>query len=722
MKLNRIILATLSAITILFAGTDDATVTANFRNLDIKDFIEMVSRITNKNILIDTPLQGKVDFITTKKISKKSLLPLANSILASKGYALIDKGDFMQVVKASEAAGMGLDVSNEVSGNTLKTVLFRLKTSNAAVIRAKIRPLLDRYSKAVSFRNNNVLAVTSYPSTLRSIKKIIDSVEGAGLKGSTVIKLKNASVKSVYPNALKMAGELFPKTIPSEKVNVLKDDATNSIIIIGKKENVDRMLDFVKQLDEKGDDVEQKMYVIRLQNSNVEDMEKILSKLLTQMNGMSSSRVKKGGKPPKKAMVVGDVERNALIVLATGDQIKNIRKVINTIDVEKSQVYIVAKIVEVNMGKAQQIGVQYGFTFGGIAGGKGLLSGSGSNGASALEIPPSFLSFLDSNSSGGASFKFSGSKLLALGARIDMLKQHGAAHILSEPSVLCTNNKESEIYVGQVRSILTSSAAGDNKNSVVRNNYSREDIGITLKVKPRLSSQNKVALSVNANIEDVDLGSSVSADRPTTTKREVKTNAIVNNGETIILGGLMKTSGYDNVKKIPFLGDIPIIGSLFRTKGKNVSQINVVIYLTPYIIKRSSDLVKLKEFLSRLDSIQKQYDDFVMGKNKKRAPRNIDSSKHDSVGHSALEALGFKKQRRNDNGIQKGAGRLPQTTKSYGANEYYRVKYGDTLYSISKRYGVDINELKSINGLGRNPVIKTGQKLLIPHFSNNLDL
>ncbi len=718
MKLNKIVLIALSVVAIAFAGSDDAKVSANFRNLDIKDFIEMISKITNKNILIDTPLQGKVDFITTKKISKKTLIPLANSILSSKGYALIDKGDFMQVVKASEAVGKGLDVSDDISGDTLRTVLFKLKTSNAAVIRAKIRPLLGKYSKAVSFRNNNVLAVTAYPSTLRSIKKIIDSVEGAGFKGSTVIKLKNANVKSVYPNILKMAGELFPRTIPSEKVDVLKDESTNSIILIGKKDNVDRMLEYVKQLDVAGDDVEQKMYVIRLKNSNVEDMEKILSKLLSQMNSMSSIGTKKGGKPPKKAMVVSDVERNALIVLATGDQIKNIRKVIKTIDVEKSQVYIVAKIVEVDMGKAQQIGVKYGFAFGGVLGGKGLFSTSGTTGAGVNQLPQGFTNFLDNNGSG---LRIMGNKLLALGARIDLLKQHGAAHVLSEPSVLCTNNKKSKIYVGQVRSILTSSTSGDNKNDVVRNNYSREDIGITLEVKPRISSQNKVELAVNANIEDVDQ-SSGSADRPTTTKREVNTNAIVNNGETIILGGLMKTSGYDSVQKVPILGDIPIIGSLFRTKGKNVSNINVVVYLTPYIIKRSSDLVKLKEFLSKLNSIQQQYDDFIMGKIKQKSSQeNIEHNTHSSLAHDALEALGFKKGH-NDNGIQRGATRLPQSTKTYGGNEYYRVRYGDTLYSIARRYGVDVNELKSINGLGRNPVIKTGQKLLIPHFSNDLDL
>jgi len=439
-------------MTVLYAAAEEETVNVNFRNLDVKDFVEMVSKITNKNILINGPLKGKINFVSTQPIKKSSLIPLANAILSNKGFTLVDQGDFLQVVKASEAAGMGLAVDDKISGETLKTVLFKLKTSNAAVIRAKIKPLLHKNAKVVSFKNNNVLSITAYPRTLKSIKKIIDSVEGAGKKGSTVIKLRHASAKAVYANAVKMAGQLFPKTIPSEKVDVLKDDATNAIILVGKKENVNKMIRYIKQLDQKGDDVEQKMYVIELKNSNVEDMEKILSKLVSQMNGMASKAVKKGGKPPKKAMVVGDAERNALIVLATGDQIKNIRKVIRSIDVEKPQVYIVAKIVEINMGKAEQIGVKYGFTAGGVYDEKGLFSVSGSTGASALEIPSSFLSFLDSNNTTGGDFSFSGNKLLALGARIDLLKENGAAHILSEPSVLCTKKSLRSMSARYVRS------------------------------------------------------------------------------------------------------------------------------------------------------------------------------------------------------------------------------------------------------------------------------
>jgi general secretion pathway protein D len=422
-----------------------------------------------------------------------------------------------------------------------------------------------------------------------------------------------------------MAKKLFPQTVNSEKVDIFKDEATNSIILVGKKDNVDRMIAYIKELDIPGESVEQKMYVIPLRNSNVEDMEKILSKLVAQMNSMATTGAKKGQKV-KKAMVVGDAERNALIVLATGDQIKNIRDVIQRIDVEKAQVYIVAKIVEINVGEAERVGIEYGDSFGKGNVGSLMEIGKAENVAALKTLTKlpglgGLTSFYPAGTTALAAF-------FGLNAKINFLKTNGAAQILSQPSVLCTNNKVSEIYVGQVRSILTSTAAGDNKNDNARNNYSREDIGITLKVKPRLSSNNKVALEVEANIEDVDLGDSVAADLPTTTKRKVNTNAIVNNGQTIILGGLIKSSNGESVKKIPLLGDIPILGELFKTTSNDTRKINVVIYLTPYIVRRSSDLVKLKEFLNTLNSVQARYDEILLRRiGKKPGEHNFGKAK-----------------------------------------------------------------------------------------------
>ena len=625
MKLIKIMMVCVLFLSVSVQAEEE-TVNLNLRDMNVKDFIEMVSKITHKNILIDADLNGKINFISQEPIKKSSLIPLANSILGSKGLTLIDQGDFYKVVKGSTASGEGLDVSSDIEGETMKTVMFPLKNSNAAVVRAKIKPLLNKNDKVISFKENNVLAITATPRTLKSISKLINAIEKRGVKRSTVIRLKNSSVKDLFPNAQNMAKKLFPQTIESEKVDIFKDDATNSIILVGKEENIHRMIRYIKQLDIEGEDQTQKMYVIRLKNSNVEEMEKILSKLVSQMNNVAFKQPKKGGKPPSKAMVVSDVERNALIVLATGEQIKNIRETVAKIDIPKVQVYVKARIVEIDKNLAEQVGLKYNINGGAITS-NGLFTLAGNLGAaSALQISPALLAFLNTNNTkkvpdgyGGyiyendPAFKFDAvDQVFALGAQLDLLERNGAAHILSEPSILCTNNKEAEIYVGQTRSILTQAQQSVQGNAPVVNNYSREDIGLTLKVKPRLSSNNKVTLEVQTTIEDVLENESPNADRPTTTKRDVKTTAIVNNGETIILGGLIKNAGGKGVTKVPFLGDIPVLGELLFTHTADLSrETNVVVYLTPYIVRRSDELQKLKRMLEELEEVQREYNEFV---------------------------------------------------------------------------------------------------------------
>jgi len=233
MKLTKIVLSLLMVFTIALHADDEETVDVNFRNLSVKDFIEMVSKITHKNILIDTDLKGKINFVSTRPIKKRALIPLANSILSSKGLTLVDQGEFYKVVKGSTAAGQGLDVSSSIEGETMKTVMFPLKNSNAAVIRAKIKPLLSRNAKVISFKENNVLAITATPRVLQSISKIIKAVEKRGTKRSVVVKLRYASAKDIFSNVQNMAKKLFPQTIESQKVNIFKDEATNSLILVG---------------------------------------------------------------------------------------------------------------------------------------------------------------------------------------------------------------------------------------------------------------------------------------------------------------------------------------------------------------------------------------------------------------------------------------------------------------------------------------------------------
>jgi len=648
MKFSKIALGFILALSVQLHAEK---VNINFKNLNINDFIGMVGKITGKNILIDGEIKGKINFVANKDgVEKNELIPLLNAILETKKMTLVNKGSYYQVVKSATAAGVGLPVTNSINsgGSTMKTVVFQLSNVNAAVIRTKIKPLLHKSAKVVSFKKNNLLAITAYPRTLRSIKKLIDKIENRQAKRSQIVHLENARVKDVFSNVQNMSKALFPQDIVSEKVDVMQDVSGNAIILVGKISNVKRLENYIRQLDIQGEGDVQKMHVIPLSNSNVEEMEKILSKIVPQMTGAGgvARPTGKGGKPAQKAVIASDVERNALIVLANADQYQNILETVKLLDVEKSQVYIQAKIVEVNTNLAENIGIKYGLTGGSITS-NGLFSLTANAGAPALALSTELLGFLNNETyhpgeNGGSGFsttdrpfKFGDvTKVFALGAKLDLLKQNGAAQILSKPSILSTNNKESTIYVGRTQSILTQSQQSTQGSSNVLNNYSREDIGITLKVKPRLSANNKVSLEIETTIEDILPGSGTSADRPTTTKRSVKTNAIINHAETIILGGLIKSADGNSVTKVPILGDIPIIGRLFTSKGDSSSKVNVVIYITPYIIKKSSDLATLRVRLAELESVQQQYNRILLEQLEERTGESS-SHQHETFSGSS---------------------------------------------------------------------------------------
>ncbi|NPA60660.1 MAG: type II secretion system secretin GspD [Epsilonproteobacteria bacterium] len=639
----------------------------NIGGMEIKKFIEMVGKLTKKNILVSEDVKGKISFyLNNNKLDNDDLIPLLNAILETKKLTMINQGDYYEVIRSTEAPGKGLPIKrNRVQSDegTMQTVIFKLNRANAGVMRTKIKSLLPKSAKVISFKSDNLLAVTAFPRTLKAIKQLIDTIENSDNKLTKVVPLRNAYVKNIFLNIQTMARTLFPQDIPSQRVTVMKDEASNSIILIGSRDNVSRLEEYVREMDVRGEDEDmQRMYVIPLKNSNVEDMEKILSKILPQMTDNVSmgtiNAVSKGAKSAvprtpravptkkrkiKKAVIASDLERNALIVLANTAQIKNIKETIRVLDIEKPQVYIKAKIVEVNTNLASRIGVKYGLNGSAITS-KGLFSILASSGAEPLEISSELMGFLNQgstrtiyNSDGNPigtettsnfSFEEGIKQIFSIGLQLDLLKQNGAAQVLSEPSILCTNNKESTIYVGKTKSFLKNSQQSTQGNSNIINTYSREDIGITLKVKPRLSSNNKVSLEVETKIEDIEQGSGASTDRPTTIKRTVKTNAIVNNAETIILGGLIRTATGKSYTKVPILGDIPIIGQLFRSEAKEQEKTNVVIYLTPYIVEKSSDLVTLRKNLEELDSIQEKFNKIVLNELEKRRLGIIDEKTH----------------------------------------------------------------------------------------------
>jgi general secretion pathway protein D len=325
-----------------------------------------------------------------------------------------------------------------------------------------------------------------------------------------------------------------------------------------------------------------------------------------------------------KPTVTVDTELNAVVVYATEREIKEITSVIEKLDVERQQVYIKARIFEFSDDKASEIGMKYGLG-GGIINSSGIFGFSGAIGTLEGGLTPvtNFSALLGGLTASNQNLVTNLDRALALGVTLSLYKKNGATSIISEPSILCVNNKESSLYSGRTESILSQSSTAASSTALTQNSYTREDIGLTLKVKPRISADNKVSLEIKASLEDV-IGGTPGA--PTTTKSEVETVSIVTNGETVIIGGLSKEKDIENVSKIPILGDIPILGIPFRHKSGERKKSNIVIMITPYIVKKSEDLASIKDVLGQMELLENKLADDFDKKHRRQINNNCDSA------------------------------------------------------------------------------------------------
>jgi len=548
----------------------------NFQNLDINDFIKMVAKITNKNILITQRLNGKVNFISVKPVNEKEVYNILLNILRSKGYTLIEDKGFLKVIRSSEAPREAPPLATDNSINQIETDIMSLKYISAREASLQISFLLSRYGKIVINKENNMLIITDYPRNLKSIKNILKRID---IQHKNIVKIynfKNVDLDDIYSKITDIANIIYPSKI--FKYKIIKNN--NSIIIVGKKDIVDKIIQISINLDKKPQKTNLTTKIITLKNSDVNEMMKVIQNIIKQKYTSKD-----------KISITADKETNSLIILGKPNQILTLEKVINSLDTPKQQVYVKARILEISNSKISQIGPQFGL-IGGIAdSSSGIYTLSANLGGPPLAFNPTDLGLSIPTIKQG----------IALGATLDLLETLGAAKKLSEPSILCINNTPSTIYVGKTLTVLT----GKTTSTSTSESYSRQDVGLTLKVKPRIDSDNKVSLNVDAIIEDILPGSQTLT--PITSKRTINTTTIVKNGQSIIIGGLVRNNNDITLSKVPLLSDIPFIGNLFKHKQLNKDKTTLVIMLTPYIVKKPSDLDKLRSTLSKLNLLEKQF-------------------------------------------------------------------------------------------------------------------
>jgi general secretion pathway protein D len=402
-------------------------------------------------------------------------------------------------------------------------------------------------------------------------------------KESLSIKLKNIKVIDAKKKLDELSKSIFTEETEKQKISIIESSDNNSLILIGEKKDIEYLSKYIKDIDSETILRKKELKIFSLKNVEASSVIKILEEIINKKVYLDAK---------DKALFSLDAESNSIVLMGTIDELSYIESLIIELDKEKAQVYVQAKIIEVNDDLINQIGVSYG-VFGASASNNVLSSFSSSlNKGEVPTLSIEGLKIPDLTSG------------LALGASLNLLKQNGALDIVSEPSILAINNKESSIYVGETISIKVSSSITD--GGTTKENYEREDVGLTLKVKPRISNDTKVTLEIETILEGVKTTQTISGNADTS-KKQIKTTAILNNGESVIIGGLIENKVESTKQKVPILGDVPLFGELFKNTLNNTKKNNLVIIVTPYLIPKTKDITFVRNKLSELKNLEDRY-------------------------------------------------------------------------------------------------------------------
>ena len=586
-------------------------VNISLSNIEIKKLIELFSKIEKKNILIPHEIRGKITFVSSSPIYKKEIFEILLNVLGSKGYTIVKDGSFLKVIRLSEATRNNLKLYKPKdyisSAGEMITKQIILKSTQVAIVSSKVRQFLSKTGRLVAIKENNTMLISDYPKNIKTIEKVVTMIEKDKEKIVDYLEVKHAKLREMYAQAIQITKTLFNQSIPYNKINILQNKELNSLVFIGIKKNVEKLKKELAKLDKEKVREEEVTKIITLKNIDAKSAYATLSQVIAKRKYKDIS---------KKPNISYSKEINAIILIGKPEVIKPLKMTLNELDKEKYQVYVQAKIIEISDTKAKQIGIKYGLAGGGVSS-SSLLTFSSDFGADVISLPSNIAGTIVDTSNIAAN--------LALGAAISFLKKNGASKTISNPSILCVNNLESSIYVGKRKSFQTGKTTN---TSGTTTSYQREDIGLTLKVNPRVASKDKVTLQVNTILENVDKSdTSVNSDRPTTTKQEVKTQVIVTNGESIVIGGLLQNTISSNNQKIPLLGDLPLLGGLFKHTETSTDKKSIVVILTPYIISKSSSLGKLQKFLAVYGKMQREYNKNIFKKIESSVKKENNSTK-----------------------------------------------------------------------------------------------
>lgn len=585
----------------------------NMRDADIRAFISDISMLTGKTFIVDPRVQGKVTVISQQSLGADDAFALFLSTLRANGFTALPTSDgAYRIVPEEGAAQDASPMTGGIEGDQLVTEVIRLHNIDVNVALQMVQPLVHRQGRVVTTRGTNAIIVVDYASNVARIRNVIASVD-RDTSVTSVIPLRNTSADQIaraVSDLVKIQGD---SGNPLTNFAAVPLEGTNTVILRGPAELLARLTPLVEKLDSEGASTADTR-VVYLKHAAAEELLPILERVSALTRG-SAPRAAEGGAAtagiPGRASLGVHAGTNALIINAAPDVQQELMEVIRQLDIPRHQVLVEAIIVEVSDTAAKQLGVQYV-----------LAGGQGSNiPFSATSFPtdssPNILAatgavVVDQETSGEDSDSLKALQGAAIdsllgatgflggiagrsrdgtifGVILNALKRDVSSNVLSTPSIMTMDNQPASILVGQEIPITTGESLGADNSNPFRT-IERKDVGVKLEVKPQINEGGAVKLFLRQEVSSIFGPVSRDSGELITNKRQIETTVLVNDGQIIVLGGLIEEDEQLSVDKVPLLGDIPIIGNAFKSTDKSRRRTNLMIFLRPTIVTGTNDL------------------------------------------------------------------------------------------------------------------------------------
>ncbi|MEE3209950.1 MAG: type II secretion system secretin GspD [Pseudomonadota bacterium] len=569
----------------------------NLKDADIEAFISQVADITGKSFVLDPRVKGKVSVLSSEPMNQEGVYELFLSVLQIHGLAAVPAGDVTLVIQQNDVkqAGRSLEERAAVDSQELLTKVIMIKNTPALDLVPILRPLVAKYGHLAGVKSANALIISDHAININRIEEIIDRLDRSGSEELEVVQLKEAWVG----NVVTMLQSLDPSKVSqgttdnnntAGSIRVVADERSNRLIIKGEKTARERIRGLIEQLDQPSY-FSGSAQVIRLQYADATKLAEMLKNLMGEASGSGDEAKVKGD-----IGIHADEDLNALVVRAEPSILKEVQELVNSLDVRRAQVLIESAIIEVTGDTSDALGVQWvrGDLDSPVAGTNFNNAGPGLATIATGVATGDYASAVGQGLTIGG-FKESGGDI-DFGVIIQALKSNSSTNLLSTPSIMTLDNQEAEIVVGQnVPFVTGQTASSTNTNPFTT--IDRQDVGVTLKVIPHIHDGEAIRLEVEATAESVSNTTVAGSADLITNKRSIKTMILSDDGETIVLGGLIRDDVREVVSKVPLLGDIPLLGWLFRSKSVNQVKSNLMVFLRPTIVGdggKAKDLTREK--------------------------------------------------------------------------------------------------------------------------------